>query len=49
MGRPADSNGTTDESLTVRDDRTGKTYNVPYVTLRPKVGGQTKTKVQDQG
>ncbi|KAF8501691.1 peroxysomal citrate synthase [Russula emetica] len=29
MGRPADSNSTTDESLTVRDNRTGKTYNVP--------------------
>ncbi|KAI0279723.1 peroxysomal citrate synthase [Russula aff. rugulosa BPL654] len=29
MGRPADSNTTTDESLTVRDNRTGKTYNVP--------------------
>ncbi len=49
MGRPADSNSTTDESLTVRDNRTGKTYNVPYVTLQRKVGGQTKTKVQDQG
>jgi hypothetical protein len=45
MGRPADSNTTTDESLTVRDNRTGKTYNVPYVSLRWKVGGQTKTKV----
>ena len=45
MGRPADSNTTTDESLTVRDNRTGKKYNVPCVTLRWKVGGQTKTKV----
>jgi hypothetical protein len=36
MGRPADSNGTADESLTIRDNRTGKTYNVPYVTLRRK-------------
>jgi len=29
MGRPTDSNATTDESLTVRDNRTGKTYTVP--------------------
>lgn len=45
MGRPADSNSTTDESLTVHDNRTGKTYNVPYVILQRNVGGQTKTKV----
>ena len=36
MGRPADSNTTADDSLTVRDNRTGKTYNVPYVTLQRK-------------
>ena len=36
MGRPADSTSTTDESLTVRDNRTGKTYTLPYVTLRRK-------------
>ncbi|KAI9512062.1 peroxysomal citrate synthase [Russula earlei] len=29
MGRPADSNGTNDETLTVRDNRTGKTYTIP--------------------
>ncbi|KAH9986226.1 peroxysomal citrate synthase [Russula vinacea] len=29
MGRPADSNRTADESLTVHDNRTGKTYTVP--------------------
>jgi hypothetical protein len=28
MGRPA-----ADESLTVRDNRTGKTYNIPYVAI----------------
>jgi len=33
MGRPADPKGVTDESLTVRDNRTGKTYTIPYVTL----------------
>jgi hypothetical protein len=35
MGRPADGNATADESqsLTVRDNRTGKTYNIPYVRL----------------
>jgi citrate synthase len=32
MGRPADSNAA-DESLTVRDNRTGKTYNIPYVAI----------------
>jgi hypothetical protein len=36
MGRLADSSGATDESLTVRDNRTGKTYTLPYVTLRRK-------------
>ncbi|KAH9178254.1 peroxysomal citrate synthase [Lactarius sanguifluus] len=29
MGRPADNNGVVDESLTVRDNRTGKTYSIP--------------------
>ncbi|KAI9440031.1 peroxysomal citrate synthase [Lactarius indigo] len=29
MGRPADINGVVDESLTVRDNRTGKTYSIP--------------------
>jgi len=35
MGRPADGNATADESqtLTVRDNRTGKTYNIPYVRV----------------
>jgi len=32
MGRPADSNAA-DESLTVRDNRTGETYNIPYVAI----------------
>jgi hypothetical protein len=31
MGRPADSYATADDSLTVRDNRTGKTYIIPYV------------------
>jgi len=29
MGRPADTNGAIDDSLTVRDNRTGKTYTIP--------------------
>ncbi|KAH9002916.1 peroxysomal citrate synthase [Lactarius hatsudake] len=29
MGRPADNNSVVDESLTVRDNRTGKTYSIP--------------------
>jgi hypothetical protein len=33
MGRPAESNVAADESLTVRDNRTGKTYNIPYVAI----------------
>ena len=45
MGRPADLNSGIDESLTVRDNRTGKSYNVPYVILRRKVSGQTKARV----
>ena len=45
MGRPADTNSAIDESLTVRDNRTGKAYNVLYVILRRKVSGQTKTRV----
>lgn len=35
MGRPVDDNTITDESLTVRDNRTGRTYTVPYVALIP--------------
>ena len=33
MGRPAESNAALDESLTVRDNRTGKSYNIPYVAI----------------
>ncbi|KAF8269541.1 hypothetical protein EI94DRAFT_1898649 [Lactarius quietus] len=29
MGRPADNKGVVDESLTVHDNRTGKTYTIP--------------------
>jgi citrate synthase len=38
MGRPADSNAISDETLTIRDNRTGKTYNIPYVTFRWRGG-----------
>jgi hypothetical protein len=31
MGRPADSSSINDQSLTVLDNRTGKTYTIPYV------------------
>jgi hypothetical protein len=49
MGRPAESNAAADESLTVRDNRTGKTYNIPYVAIgafRRAAGGAVVKKAE---